>query len=309
MCSIALTSVMVLGLYVSGLIGLHQAGYLPPPPFVNSLCADEKLEALRERPPQQPTYLIVGSSVAEYNVDSAKIISGNSEARPLNEGFCAAQAHQVAFITRYMIERFPSVHVVIAVLEPHDFRNCSAETEQLFPPQAADDYILHRRWLYGFYLRYFDLHSLQQNLRKRLAERAPEERTDQWGDVQAHEQRSLYYGKFEGYEEACFTALRDMADRLQTGGRQLLVVSSPLNPQWSERYDEDGAVRAAFSGGIRSALAGTDATFWDAEHAFPMNGSQFGDAVHLLWPAAQSFTEALVTQSGLDNSDRMRASR
>src|SRR5690242_14255767 len=98
LCSTALTSAVMLGLYVSSLIGLHQAGYLPPPPFVNSLCADEKLEALRQRPPKQPTDLIVGSSVAEYNIDSAKIVIGTPQARPLNEGFCAAQAHQVAFV-------------------------------------------------------------------------------------------------------------------------------------------------------------------------------------------------------------------
>jgi len=82
-----------------------------------------------------------------------------------------------------MTERFPSVHTAIAVLEPHDFRNCSADTEQLFPPEATDDYIFQRRWLYGFYLRYFDLHSLQQNIRKLRSERPPEKETDEWGDV------------------------------------------------------------------------------------------------------------------------------
>jgi len=73
-------------------MGLHWAGYLPPPPLVNSLCADVKLEALRDRPPQQPTHLIIGSSIAMDNFDSSQIVLHNPAARPLNEGFCAAQA-------------------------------------------------------------------------------------------------------------------------------------------------------------------------------------------------------------------------
>ncbi|HEY7579849.1 MAG TPA: hypothetical protein VH855_19855 [Acetobacteraceae bacterium] len=303
-----LTGMTLLGLYTCSLVALHRAGYLPPPPLVNSLCADVRLEALRDRPSLQPTHLIVGSSVAMDNFDSSKIAFAEPEAQPLNVGFCAAQAHQVSFVARYMTERFPSVRTVIAVVEPHDFRNCSDNTEQLFPPDAADDYIFRRRWLYGFYLRYFDLHSLQKNVRARLSEGPPGKWTDEWGDVPLNHQASgLFYGEFEGYDRTCFVALRRMADWLEATDRRLIVASTPMNPAWSELYDGDGTVRTDFASGIRSALGGTDAVFWDGERAYPVDRAQFVDAVHLRWPAAQGFTAALVAQTGLDSSMRSGA--
>jgi hypothetical protein len=275
---------------------------------VNSLCADDKLEAFRDRPTMQPTHLIVGSSVAMGDFDSSQIVSAEPAAQPLNAGFCAAQAHQVAFVARYLTERFPSIQTVIAVLEPHDFRNCSANTEQLFPPDAADDYIFRRRWLYGFYLRYFDLHSLQKNVRARLSEGPPGETTDKWGDAPLSRRvPGLFYGEFEGFDRSCFVALRRMTDWLQATKRRLVVASTPMNPAWSEFYDKDRTIRTKFAIGIRSALAATDAAFWDGEQAYPVDRTQFVDAVHLRWPAAKGFTAALVAQTGLDILDAQRA--
>ena len=52
---------------------LYVTGYLPPPPLSNNVCADEKLVFFRNNPPQDPNFLVVGSSVAWRNIDSAVI--------------------------------------------------------------------------------------------------------------------------------------------------------------------------------------------------------------------------------------------
>ena len=304
---VALSGLGLLGLYIAGLAALDRAGYLPPPPLVNSLCADGKLECLRNNPPAAPTHLIVGSSVAWGDIDGSQIVLGDPAARPLNEGFCAAQMHQSAFVTWFMIERFPSVQTVIAAVEPHDFRNCDKGTEELFPPTDADDYIFKRRWLYGFYLRYFDLHALQSNARKRRAE--GRENLDQWGDNPMWGHRSLYYGKFEGYDKACFAALRELATSLKASGRRLIVATTPINPAWSALYDKQGTIMADLADEIGVALAGTDAVFWDGNKEFHTDSEEFLDAVHLQWPTAQRYSAALVASTGLDLSGNVRAAQ
>lgn len=296
--AVAITGLFLVALYICGLAALQRTGRLPPPPMVNSLCADLKLQFLRENPPANPTHLIVGSSVAWEDLDSGQIVLRNPQARPLNGGFCAAQVNQIAFVARYLTERFPSIRTVIATLEPHDFRACSKTPDQLFPPRDADDYIFRRRWLYGFYLRYFDLHSLQRNARDL---RAMGE-VDQWGDSPLHGPgHGLYYGKFEGYDTTCFTHLRVAALSLAASGRALIVATTPLNPQWSALYDSSGAIRHRLASGIQSAIAGTNAVFWDGDSAFKTTPADFVDAVHLKWPAAQRYSAALVSSVGMDS--------
>jgi hypothetical protein len=301
--TVAVSGAACAALYIGCLMALQHTGHLPPPPFVNSLCADGKLKFWRESPPENPTHLIVGSSVAWEDLDSERIVEADPHARPLNGGFCAAQVNQVAFVTHYLIERFPSIQTVIAALEPHDFRACSKTPAQMFSPQDADDYIFRRRWLYWFYLRYFDLHSLQRNAR----DLRPMGELDQWGDSPLYGPgNGLYYGKFEGYDPTCFTDLRDLALSLTVTKRRLIVATTPLNPEWSALYDPQRSISRELAAGIKSAIAGTGSVFWDGDRQFETTPSDFVDAVHLRWPVAQRYSAALVASAGLDHSHHAR---
>jgi hypothetical protein len=297
---VALTGVSLTALYLCGLVALNQIGDLPPPPIVNSLCADEKLAFLREHPPTTPTLLIIGSSVAWRDIDSAQIQARFPGTTPLNAGFCAAQLNQSAFIAHYFVERFPSLNTIVAVVEPHDFRACSKTPAQLFDPNDADDYIFRRRWLYGLYFRYFDALSLQRNVRHLRAVRDGRDLNDpmtftKFGDgpVTISGDRGLVYGKFEGYDPSCFTDLHRLAESITSSGRRFLLATAPLNPDWVQQFDADGAVHAGFTSGIKNALSGTGAKFWDSGKSFSPQPPMFGDAVHLMWPASKQYTAAL----------------
>ena len=312
LATLGFTGLTMLAVYLGSLIALARIDALPPPPIVNSVCADIKLQFFRDHPPEQPTLLVVGSSVAWRDIDSAQFVRTNPRARPLNAGFCAAQMHQTHFVSNYFIERYPSINTVVAVLEPHDFRACTRTTTQLFSPSDADDYIYHRTWLYGLYLRYFDLWALQRNARHLHAVRTGRDLSDPMtftpyadGPLEgATGGGDLVYGKFEGFDWSCFTRLHQMAEELKVQKRHFFVTTAPLNPAWRSRFDVHGSVRKAFVAGIRNALSGTGAEFWDSAESFQAEPGMFADAVHLLWPAAQKFSDALAAALEQDAAER-----
>src|SRR5688500_15788249 len=86
----AVLALITLGGFYSA---LHQTGHLPPPPLSNNVCADEKLMFLRDHPPDNPNFLVIGSSVAWRNFDSSVVAREVPGARPLNGAFCGMQVH------------------------------------------------------------------------------------------------------------------------------------------------------------------------------------------------------------------------
>src|SRR5688572_13433212 len=64
--------------------GIAQTEYLPPPPLSNNLCVDEKLAFMRDHPPQDPDFLVAGSSIAWRNVDSSVLARTVPGSRPVN---------------------------------------------------------------------------------------------------------------------------------------------------------------------------------------------------------------------------------
>lgn len=309
--AVALTGFGLVAAYVGFLTQLPRIDALPPPLIVNSLCADVKLQFFREHPPEQPSVLIVGSSIAWRDVNSARLVRADPRVRPLNAGFCGAQINQSRFVSEYFIQRYGSISDVVALIEPHDFRACAKTKAQLYPPEDADDYIYRRTWVWGLYLRYFDLWALQRNIRHLHAVRTGRDLTDpmtftQYGDgpVPVSPGRDLVYGRFEGFDQSCFSQLHGMARDLAGQGRHFMVATAPLNPDWTSRFDGDGSIHAAFVAGIAEALRGTGAQFWDGAVAYHPDPDMFGDAVHILWPATDGFSDALATALGLRSPER-----
>ena len=312
------------GYYLAGVLGgaigalavfcalygaLYVTGFLPPPPLSNNVCTDEKLVFFRENPPAEPNLLVIGSSVAWRNIDSSVIARELPGRQPLNAGFCGMQIHQSAFIADWMLHHWPSVDQLILVVSPLDYTQCRG-SGAVFDQTDADRFVFERAGAWTFYLRYFDPVSLNRNI-KRQAEDREQARIlkvnrgfTKYGDgpLDTNENRGLFYGPFPALDASCFDALRQLAVRLVGEGRELLVVATPIHPNWKSQYDADGMFRADFARQLTAALAGTGASLWNADEAAILDASAFTDAIHVRWDAAEILTDAVVARMRSDGS-------
>lgn len=300
------TFILLFLAYSSVIAALSHAGALPPPSIVNEVCADEKLEWLRHNPPEHPNLLVVGSSIAWRDVDSEQFVRARPGTRPLNGGVCHATVNQTGFVTQYLLRHLPSVRTVVAVLVPQDFEDCTQTPAALFDPATADAYVFDRRWSYRFYITQFDPIALARNAIAIRAMRDGRNRFDsmvmtRYGDGPLYTpgSRGLLYGKVKTLDPACFHALHDMARSITSGGRRLFVATGPVNPAWSARYDAAGAQHGALTAGIRAALQGSGARFWDGATAFAGQPADFTDAIHIEWEAARRYTAQLAAMLDL----------
>jgi hypothetical protein len=290
--------------FVAGLHLMDLGNRKPPPAFANSLCTDAKLEFLRESPPVKPTHLIVGSSISWRNIAAETIAERFPQARPLNGGFCGLQFNQTAFVTRFALERYPSVTDLLLVLDPKDMSACSTTRSAVFDTADVSAYLSGAHDLI-YYFRYFDLPALLSNaavLKERKAnmdEFNPLVFTP-YGDgpLKTAVSRGLFYGAAPRIDPACRDALAAFARDIARSGRHLLVVTMPLHSNWSNQYDGEARVKDQLAGSIREALAGTPATFWDAWTEAPLAEDSYIDAFHLRWSAARAFTHRLIEATG-----------
>ena len=294
----------VLALIALGAVygSLHQVGRLPPPPLSNNVCVDEKLAFLRNNPPSAPNFLVIGSSVAWRNFDSSVVADKVPGARPLNGAFCGMQVHQSAFISRWLIDQFPSVEDVLLIVSPRDYKSCRG-SGQAFDPVDASKLVFERKWIGGFYLRYFDPLSLIRNIREQAKHRsealalgfAIEFTAYGDGPADTTEDRGLYYGPMPEPDPACFAVLRSLAMELAQDGRRFMFVTTALHPEWKARYDADGSFMNGFMNEMTEALQGTGAAIWDGDEA-AIDAAAFTDAVHMRWSAADDFTNVIIEE-------------
>ena len=303
------TSFALFAAYSGTLAVLYRTGHLPPPPIVNELCADEKLEWLRDNPPKDPNLLIVGSSLAWRNVDSEQFVLRHPSTRPLNGGVCHLQINQAVFVAEYLVQRIPSIRTVVVVVAPQDLVDCANTPSQLFDPRTADSYVFARRWAYPFYVSHFDFVSLVRNGReiRALRENRDPHNTllmTRYGDGPIERSHSgagdLVYSALKRYDPACFAALRTLAGVVTSSGRRLFVAASPVNPAWSARFDPDGRRQDGLVAGVRSAIQDTGAGFWDGDRAFAGKPVNFTDAIHLDWMAAHRYSTLLAAALDAD---------
>jgi hypothetical protein len=300
--------VAVLGGAIAGLLavglfygGLHTAGKLPPPPLSNNSCIDEKLIFLRNNPPTDPNFLVIGSSVAWRSIDSSVIAREMQGVRPFNAGFCGLQVNQSAFIAGWLTERWPSVRQMVLIVSPLDYESCKG-SGQVFDPTDTSKLVFDRKPMWSFYLRYFDPVSLIRNIeqqaidRERAREMGVTRVFTEYGDgpLDTTQNRGLFYGPITKLDKSCFGALRSLATKLTAEGRHLMVVTMPVHPEWISRYDSRGSVQRWITNGVTAALAGTGADLWNAMESDPLDASAFTDAVHIRWSAAGIFTEQIV---------------
>ncbi|MEK0364177.1 hypothetical protein V6943_17415 [Pseudomonas sp. CBC3] len=291
-----------LTLFCLSLLGLDRTGNLPPPAFSNNLCVDEKLNFLRNNPIRSPNLLIIGSSVAWRHVDGNVLTKALPETRPMNGAFCGLFANQSVYVGHWLLDREPSIRSVVMIADPQDFAGCWKVPTAVFNRAHVGPYVYEGASHWGYYMRYFAPKSLARNALTVKAQRAGQIEWDplvfnRFGDgpLITRNTRHLMYGRPDALDDNCFDALREMSARLQREDRSLMVVSTPLHPQWKEQYDPDGTFLADFDKRIAAALGATG-TYWNADKDWSTPVNSFVDAVHLRWSAAQTFTEALAEQ-------------
>jgi hypothetical protein len=301
LASVLAGALLFVGGYVGILLALAAYGRLPPPPIANNVCIDEKLAFLRDHPPVSPNLLAIGSSVAWRQFDSATVAAAIPALRPFNGAFCGLRVTQAMFVADWLLDRYDSVRTVVLVASPYDFQSCRLTPAEAFDRNAADSFVFDRAWRWGFYLRFFDPVSLFRNVRRIAEMRANVDPLEslvftKFGDGPMDTDASRVapqYGTVSNLDRECFAALHSFALKLKAQGRGFSVVTTPLHPDWKQRFDPDGQVRASLARAIRASLAQTNAHYWDADAAAAMDAPAFTDAIHLRWSAASTFSRSM----------------
>jgi hypothetical protein len=174
----------------------------------------------------------------------------------------------------------------------------------VFNREHADQYVYQHASRWGYYMRYFSPRSLLRNAKTVKAQRANEIEWDPLvftrhgdGPLEPRGDRGLFYDKPDPLDDSCFASLGQLSQRLQREQRQLLVVSTPLHPQWKAKVDADGSFLARFDAKLSAAIAGNaGAHYWNADREWVAPPAAFVDAIHLRWSAVQGFSEALAEQ-------------
>lgn len=293
----------LIGLFGVSLAGLNYLGLLPPPQISNNFCLDSKLQYLREHRFESPIVLAVGSSVTWRSFDGNAVTqASHGRDNTFNGAFCGLHMNQTVFVAHYFLAHYPTVRVVVTIVAPQDMTKCSKVRTQVFSRSDVDDYVYHRTWTFPLYLKYFDPSALFRNVAMMSAIRdgkLPFDllANDRYGTAPLKTnltKSTLAYGALPPLDPTCFAALHNLAEILASEGRRLVVVTMPVNPEWTAHYDPRGKLMRVLATNIKAALAHTPAVFWDAEHEFSLKQHAFIDAIHIRWAAAKIFSRALV---------------
>ena len=285
---------------VAAYAGLAVSGNLPPPGIANSLCIDEKLSFFRENGIGRPNLLVIGSSVAWRHVDSSVLERLIPGVVPRNAGFCGLPLTQTTQVARWLLGRLPAVRQVILVTSPMDLSECGVQATSAFDTAEADRFVFRHIGELTAYLRFFQPVGMIRNAMN-VAERRNDVRGfdplifTRHGDgpFDPPARTGLIYNHGVTLDPLCFEALRALATDLARRGIDLVVVSTPLHPDWKARYDADGVMRARIDHGIETAIRNSGARYWNGERAYVPGREAFIDAIHIRWPAAGAFTELL----------------
>src|SRR5918993_2346398 len=133
-------ALLAFALVVGGLGLLAWMDRLPAPPITKVEFLDEKLRFLRERQDLDPTFVLVGSSMALRQFDGRPFASRLGQEHVLNGASTLINVHQTRFLTSFYMEHLPKLQTIILMLGPPDFKNCTTTSANLFDPEDASGY-------------------------------------------------------------------------------------------------------------------------------------------------------------------------
>lgn len=277
---------------------LYSRNALPPPQLSNSICIDEKLRMMRERPPQSPNLLVIGSSVAWRHFNSPAAMATDASIRPYNAGLCGQSVAQTAETAQWLLGRLPSVEHVMLLASPVDFQDCSAEASKLNYGDA-DGYVFGDKPAWRYYLRYFDPVTFLRNAQGLAARRSDPNHfealvIDRFGDgpMEPRQTRGLHYRELKAFDRKCLSSLSYLAQLTKERDMAMDVVLTPVSPEWIRTYDPEGRVLGRLHDAVGKTAKKSGLRFVDMRDAF--KDQNFVDAIHLRQSVTAEFTRAIL---------------
>ncbi len=270
---------------------------LPAPPITKVEFLDEKLRFLRERRDLDPTFVLVGSSMALRQFDGRPFASRLGQKHVLNGASTLINVHQTRFLTSFYMEHLPKLQTIVLMLGPPDFENCTATPADLFDPEDASGYAFKQHIAAPLYLRYF-APVLYLRRARNFHERRVPLRGDFWMDEYGSSPLQLTPDMMRGlryealkFDRSCVDRLLQTVAEIKAKGIRTVVVFSPVHPEYRQKYPE-ATQRLKEVGGKVGAELSKGVDFFDMSES-DFKAADFFDAVHLQWTAVQRFSDRL----------------
>jgi hypothetical protein len=290
-------ALLAFALIMAGLGWFAWTDRLPAPPITKVEFMDEKLRFLRERQDLDPTFVVVGSSMALRQFDGQPFASRLGQKHVLNGASTLINVHQTRFLTSFYMEHLPHLQTIVLMLGPPDFENCTTTPADLFDPEDASGYAFKQDIAAPLYLRYF-----APVLYLRRARNFQERRVPLTGDFWMDEYGSsplqwtpemikgLRYGALR-FDRSCVNHLLQALTEIKAKGIRPVVVFSPVHPEYRWEYPESIERLKTVGEAVKAELREGSDFFNLSEGDF--EASDFFDAVHLQWTAVQRYSDKL----------------
>ena len=269
---------------------------VPAPAITRLDLLDEKLRFLRRRPDFDPTILAVGSSVTWRQLSGAEFHSLAPGPRHfLNGATGYLHIHQTRDLANFYLDHYRGVKTLLVMVSLPDFQGCADEPAEMLDHESAALYAF-RGWppLY-FYLRYFSpvrYIRLGTTLSRRQVPFAGDFYLDEYGSgpvwLPAGTKLGLRYGEIKT-DAACIEALRGFVRDTQTRGIRLVLVFTPIHPEYRTLYPASIEWLTNLAESISRDEGANPRRLIVLDYVRdPLFKSEdFFDALHLQWPAVK----------------------
>ena len=270
---------------------------LPAPPITKVEMLDEKLRFLRERRDLDPTFVLIGSSMALRQFDGRPFASRLGQRHVLNGASTLINVHQTRFLTSFYMEHLPKLQTIVLMLGPPDFENCTTMPADLFDPEDASGYAFKQEMAAPLYLRYFAPVLYLRRARNFHERRVPltgDFWMDEFGSAPMQLTPEMMSGlRYEAlkFDRSCVNHLQQLLTEIKAKGIRPVVVFSPIHPEYRRKYPET-IQRLKEVGGKVGAELREGVDFFDMSES-DFEATDFFDAVHLQWTVVQRFSDRL----------------
>jgi lysophospholipase L1-like esterase len=290
-------ALLAFALVVGGLGLLVWMDRLPAPPITKVEFLDEKLRFLREHQDLDPTFVVVGSSMALRQFDGRPFASRLGQRHVLNGASTLINVHQTRSLALFYMEHLPKLQTVVLMLGAPDFENCTTTPADLFDPEDASNYAFKQDIAAPLYLRYFAPVLYLRRARNIQERRVPLEGEfwmDEYGSsplqLTPEMIKGLRYGALT-FDRSCVNHLLQLLTEIKAKGIRPVVVFSPVHPDYQKEHPESIERLKEVGEKVKVELREGVDLFNLSESDF--RRADFYDAVHLQWTAVQRFSERL----------------
>lgn len=272
----------------------------PAPAISTNMFLNEKFRFLRNRPEFDPQILVVGSSLSWRQIDGAVLepLTGGPD-KVLNGATGYLAVHQTRDLMDFYLDHYRNVRTVIVAIGPPDLSDCTNLPAEIFHRETARQYVFGEWPEPYFYARFFKPRrymSVARNFNARKQPPLGDLFIDSYGagprEVPAPRELDLEYSAFDP-DPACTSALIGLSDDLAARAIELVVVFSPVHPQYRKKFPEVGEWIGATARQIKAATAGKPVLVLMHYDDSQFAASDFRDAMHLQWHAVGRFSHLI----------------